>query len=42
MLSTASHATFGDVVKVRLPDGAAWWKADGEFIGFLERFSSRQ
>jgi hypothetical protein len=33
---------FGEVVKVRLADGSgAWWKATGEFIGFLERFTSR-
>ncbi|MBU1218229.1 hypothetical protein KKF34_14335 [Myxococcota bacterium] len=34
------HKVFGNVIKVRLPNGAgAWWKSSGEFIGFLERFT---
>ena len=36
------HNVFGDVIGVRLPDGAgARWKADGTFIGFLERYTPR-
>lgn len=36
-VATSSHKTFGEVLKVRLPNGqGAWFKVDGEFIGFLE------
>ena len=36
----ANHPDFGEVIKVRLPDGAgAWWNASGKFIGFLERYT---
>jgi len=38
--SVSTHKVFGDVIKVRLPDGSgAWFKANGEFIGFLERYT---
>ena len=37
-----THNVFGDVIEVRLPDGAgARWNADGTFIGFLERYTPR-
>jgi hypothetical protein len=37
------HPTFGDVIRVRLPDGSgAWWRENGEFIGFLERYTPQQ
>lgn len=36
------HPEFGDVTYIRLPDGAgAWWKTNGEFIGFLEAYSKQ-
>lgn len=35
-----NHNVFGPVVKLRAPDGhGAWFKQDGDFIGFLERYS---
>jgi RHS repeat-associated protein len=38
-----THPTFGNVIRVRLPDGSgAWWKENGEFIGFLERYTPQQ
>ena len=38
-VTKTTHKVFGDVTKVRLPNGAgAWWKADGSFIGFLELY----
>ena len=38
-----THPTFGNVIRVRLPDGSgAWWKESGEFIGFLERYTPQQ
>jgi hypothetical protein len=41
-VTTAIHKVYGPIVKVRLSDGAgAWWKSNGEFIGFLERFTPR-
>ena len=41
-VSTATHPVFGDVVRMRLADGAGiWFRNDGEFIGFLERYTSR-
>ena len=37
-----THKVFGEVIRVRLADGAgAWWKTSGEFIGFLERYTPR-
>jgi hypothetical protein len=36
-VTQSTHKAFGDVIKVRMSNGAgAWWKADGSFIGFLE------
>ncbi len=41
-VTTATHRRFGEVIKIRLANGAgAWWKANGDFIGFLERFTPR-
>jgi RHS repeat-associated protein len=38
-----NHPTFGNVIRVRLPDGSgAWWKENGEFIGYLERYTPKQ
>jgi len=35
-----THPVWGDIIKVRLADGAgAVWKIDGTFITFLERYS---
>jgi hypothetical protein len=38
----ATHKVFGNVIKVRRPDGSgAWFRENGEFIGFLERYTPR-
>ena len=40
--SVSTHKVYGDVIKVRLPDGSgAWFKVNGEFIGFLERYTPK-
>jgi hypothetical protein len=40
---TMVRAVLGEVIQVRLKDGAgAWWKADGESIGFLERYTPKK
>lgn len=42
-VSHAVHPTFGNVIKVRLPDGAGFWfnESTGELIGALERYTPR-
>ena len=41
-VTTATHRVYGEVVSIRLPDGAgAAWTAAGRFIGFLERYTPR-
>jgi hypothetical protein len=41
-VSESAHKVFGDVIKVRLQNGAgAWWKKTGEFIGWLEPYTPR-
>jgi len=36
------HPDRGDVMYIRLPDEAgAWWKANGDFIGFLEAYAKQ-
>lgn len=38
----ATHKAFGNVIKVRRMDGSgAWFRENGEFIGFLERYTPR-
>ena len=38
----ATHKVFGNVIKVRRTDGSgAWFRENGEFIGFLERYTPR-
>jgi hypothetical protein len=38
----AKHKVWGDVIYVRLADGkGAVWKATGEFISFLERYTPK-
>ena len=38
----AIHKIFGDVIKVRRTDGSGvWFRENGEFIGFLERYTPR-
>ena len=38
----AAHKVFGNVIKVRRADGSgAWFRENGEFIGFLERYTPR-
>lgn len=40
--TVSNHEVFGEVVQLRLADGAgAWSKTTGEFIGFLERYTPR-
>jgi hypothetical protein len=41
-VTTASHKVWGDVVYVRLADGSgAVWKAEGQFITFVERYNPK-
>ena len=41
-VSHAQHPVFGNVVKVRRTDGSGFWfKENGEFIGFLEKYLPR-
>jgi hypothetical protein len=38
----ATHKVFGNVIKVRRTDGSGvWFRENGEFIGFLERYTPR-
>jgi hypothetical protein len=39
-VTTTTHPIFGDVTKVRLPDGrGVWFRQNGELIGLLERYT---
>ena len=41
-VSAKDHPEYGDVVRVRGPDGSGiWFTANGDFIGFLERYTPR-
>jgi hypothetical protein len=41
-VTSATHKVFGNVVKVRRTDGSGvWFRENGEFIGFLERYTPR-
>jgi hypothetical protein len=41
-VSTKVHPTFGNVISVRMSNGAGiWFKESGEWIGFLERYTTR-